>query len=165
MDPPVILHAGCVNNQSPACSRSCLLEYKQSGILRPRQGKLLLGQHRLRWGTGRVRQTEQPDYRLSSMVKLKSKGGGDKTENKCLWIFYGWNHYKHDYFHCIPAHFFSWFVCLWTFVAHWTLIFIFSLMNLLVLNCSTDPWLPCYPRALCFVINYHWSAPALSVLC
>lgn len=165
MEPPVILHAGCVNNQSPACSRWCLLEYKQSGILRPEQGKLLLGQHRLRWGKGRVWQSEQPDYRLSSMVKLKSRGKNPKIKQKTNVCEFSVAETTINMITSTVSQPIFFLVCLWTFVAHWTLIFIFSLMNLLVLNCSTDPWLPCYPHALCFVINYHWSAPALSVPC
>lgn len=51
----VMSHAGWVNNQSPACSRWCLVEYKQSGLLMPQQGKLL---HRQKKVEMRERESE-----------------------------------------------------------------------------------------------------------
>ena len=67
----VMSHAGWVNNQGPACSRWCLLEFKQSRLLTPQQGELLQRQKRFRRGKG-PSEVDRPVWK-QIVISIKTK--------------------------------------------------------------------------------------------
>lgn len=73
IDSAVMSQAGWVNNQTPSCSRWCLLEYKQSWLLTTQPGRLLRRHKRLRWGRGRVKETRWTEQIIDCDTKSRKR--------------------------------------------------------------------------------------------